>query len=277
MKICRICQTALGPPDYFADAPAMTSLSTMIEVETSVSVCRNCGHPQSPDLPNVQAFYDHDYRISLQSADHDQLYEMGVDGPIFRTHHQMKLLLDLDVPQGGKVLDFGAAKAVTLRSFMEHRNDIFPHVFDVSEDYRSHWDGWISADAQATYELPARWSDHFDLITAHFVIEHVADPVAVFRSLENCLAPSGQLFFTVPDPISNPGDFLVVDHLNHFVASSLWPYRLKQQAWKLFPYGKICSAVPMSSLHNVGHVNKPNTKLPLRILHLFYLMTGTTY
>ena len=81
MKNCRICESALAQPDYRADAPAMTSLSTMIDIGTEVFVCRTCGHVQSPDLPDVQGFYDHDYRISLQSDGHDQLYEMSADGP----------------------------------------------------------------------------------------------------------------------------------------------------------------------------------------------------
>ncbi len=218
---CRICGTALGAPDFAALAPAMTSLSTRIDVPTVVSVCRSCGHVQSPDLPDVQAFYDHDYRISLQSDDHDQLYELGPDGPVFRTAHQTALLLALDLPQGTQVLDFGAAKATTTRRLIGSRPDLRPHVFDVSEDYRVHWAGWVAPEAQATYRLPADWSCRFDLITAHFVLEHVADPVAVLSDLARCLAPGGQLFFTVPDPVGNPGDLLVADHLNHFVPSSL--------------------------------------------------------
>lgn len=218
---CRVCQAPLGPPDYVQPAPAMTSLSTRIGVPTEVSVCRACGHVQSPDLPDVQAFYDHDYRISLQSDDHDQLYEMGPCGPVFRTAHQAALLLALELPQSAQLLDFGAAKATTTRRLMASRPDLRPHVFDVSEDYRTHWAGWVSPDAQATYRLPQDWTGRFDLVTAHFVLEHVTDPVAVLRELACCLAPSGRLFFTVPDPISNPGDLLVADHLNHFVASSI--------------------------------------------------------
>src|SRR5690606_8329719 len=112
--------------------------------------------------------------------DHDQLYEIGRDGPVFRTAHQSALLEALNVAAGAKVLDFGAAKATTSRRFMAARPDIVPHVFDVSEDYRAHWADWVPPGAQATYRLPADWSGRFDLITAHFVLEHVADPVAVF-------------------------------------------------------------------------------------------------
>lgn len=221
MTNCRVCTKALDKADYSSPAPAMTSLSTRIAVPTIVHVCRNCGHVQSPDLPDVQAFYDHEYRISLQSDDHDQLYAIEDGKPVFRTQKQVNLLAELEIPKGAKVLDFGAAKAVTLREFFKARPDIQPHVFDVSEDYREHWQSWLPNDAQATYALPVSWAGKFDLITAHFVLEHVADPVAVLADLVRCLSPDGQLFFTVPDPIENSGDLLVADHLNHFVTSSI--------------------------------------------------------
>ncbi|GAB1360960.1 hypothetical protein MASR1M32_01960 [Rhodobacter sp.] len=221
VSACRVCGTVLDAPDYVAPAPSMTSLSTRIDVATEVSVCRACGHVQSPDLPDVQAFYDHDYRISLQSDDHDQLYEAGPSGRVFRTGHQTDLLLSLDLPKGARLLDFGAAKATTTRRLTEARPDLCPHVFDVSEDYRPHWAGWVPPEAQATYRLPEDWTGRFDLITAHFVLEHVANPVSVLKDLARCLAPQGRLFFTVPDPVGNPGDLLVADHLNHFVPSSI--------------------------------------------------------
>ena len=221
MTACRICGTALGPPDYAAPPPAMTSLSTQLDVATEVSVCRTCGHVQSPDLPDLQAFYDQDYRISLQSDDHDQLYEMQDDRPVYRTERQAEILADLELPEGAQLLDFGAAKAVTTRRLMKMRPDLKPHVFDVSNDYRAHWADWIPDEAQATYELPDDWTGKFDVVTAHFVLEHVAEPVAILRDMKRCLAPGGMLFFSVPDPEGNAGDLLVVDHVNHFVPSSL--------------------------------------------------------
>ena len=221
MNACRICGAALRPADYAAPPPAMTSLSTQLDVGTEVSVCRTCGHVQSPDLPDLQDFYDHEYRISLQSDDHDQLYEMRGDRPVYRTERQAEILADLDLPQEARLLDFGAAKAVTTRRLMKVRPDLKPYLFDVSNDYRDHWADWIPADAQATYELPEDWAGAFDVLTAHFVLEHVADPVAVLRTLARCLAPGGMLFFSVPDPEGNAGDLLVVDHVNHFVPSSL--------------------------------------------------------
>lgn len=221
MTTCRICTATISDHEYYSAAPAMTSLSTLISTPTEVHVCDACAHVQSPDLPDVQAFYDHDYKISLQSEGHDQLYELRDGVPLFRTAHQASLVLDLDPAKGAKVLDFGAAKATTLRAVCKQRPDLVPHVFDVSEDYRGHWDGWVAKDRQATYELPENWTGLFDLVTAHFVLEHVADPVGILTDVRRCLAPTGQLFFTVPDPLGNSGDLLVADHLNHFTVPSL--------------------------------------------------------
>lgn len=221
MISCRVCSQRVGDADFVLPSPAITSLSTRLPIPTQVWVCRSCGHPQSPDLPDIQAFYDTEYRISLQSEDHDQLYEMGPDGPIFRTAHQALLVLKHALPHNAAVLDFGAAKAATLQKIVAARPDIRPHVFDISEDYRLYWQKWLPTDAQATYRLPSHWAGTFDLITAHFVLEHVAEPVVVLKDLSRCLKPDGFLFFTVPDPIGNPGDLLVVDHLNHFVPSSI--------------------------------------------------------
>ena len=221
MSDCRICACALAAPDFHAPSPAMTSLSTLLATETEVRVCTTCGHVQSPDLPDVQAFYDHEYRISLQSDEHDQLYEQRGDATVFRTDRQAELVLELDVPQGARILDFGAAKAATLRKVCKARPDLKPHVFDVSRDYLAYWQEWIPGDHQATYDLPEAWRGRFDIITAHFVLEHVADPVTILKSLRECLAPGGRLFFTVPDPLANPGDLLVIDHLNHFTGPSI--------------------------------------------------------
>jgi SAM-dependent methyltransferase len=94
-------------------------------------------------------------------------------------------------------------------------------VFDVSDDYRVFWREWISIDATATYKLPDDWRGSFDLITAHFMLEHVVDPHSILIDLASLLSPEGQLFLLVPNAIANPSDLIVVDHLSHFTAGSL--------------------------------------------------------
>ncbi|WP_298432869.1 methyltransferase domain-containing protein [uncultured Jannaschia sp.] len=218
---CRVCAAKLDAPDFDDPGPSLTSIRTVLDLPTRVWLCENCGHAQSPDLPELSDFYDTQYRISLDIDGHDQLYENAAGEQVFRTAYQAELVAALEITNGAKVLDFGAGKATTLQRVIENRPDIQPHVFDVSRDYTEHWAGWVPEDQQATYALPDGWTDRFDLITAHFVLEHVPDPVAILHELSRCLAPGGRLFLSVPDCGSNTGDLLVVDHLNHFTAASL--------------------------------------------------------
>lgn len=221
MHTCRICSTALGGPDLTISAPALTSITTRLDVSTLVYVCRKCAHAQSPDLPDVSAFYANDYKISLRTEGFDQLYEARDDGFLFRTEHQTALIQSESVIEGARVLDFGCAKADTLRALFASRSDIEPHVFDVSDDYRSYWQGWVKSENQATHKLPKSWVGRFDYVTAHFVFEHIANPVDVLREVADCLTDDGRVFLTVPNTETNSGDLLVVDHLNHFSNTSI--------------------------------------------------------
>jgi SAM-dependent methyltransferase len=219
---CRLCRTPLDAPAYRAPAPALTSTQRHLDTATVVYICETCGLAQSPDLPDVKAFYASEYRISLDSVEHDQLVTLGDGRSVFRTDFQADALISMCAPrQGARVLDYGAAKAATLRKLKAARPDILPHVFDVSDDYRGHWAEWVAPANMATHELPTAWRDRFDLVTAHFVLEHVVDPVKVLFDLASLLAPDGQLFLSVPDALANPGDLIVVDHLNHFTRESL--------------------------------------------------------
>jgi len=221
MTECRVCGSPLGPPDYLAAPPSLTSISTHLTIPTEIYICRHCGHGQSADLPKIQEFYDTEYRISLQSDQHDQLYEVRDGQPVYRTQRQAEILSAIGLPLEARLLDFGAAKGSTLRTLLESRPDLRPSIFDVSQDYVDFWQEWVPACEQATHHLPAEWQARFDLVTAHFVLEHVVDPVGTLRRLAGLLAPGGRVFFTVPDPLRNTGDFLVVDHVNHFTTSSL--------------------------------------------------------
>lgn len=220
--LCRVCQSDLGVPIFASQPPAVTSLATLIDMPTSVYVCATCGHCQSDDLPDLKAFYDTSYRISLASDDHDQVYEVRRGTTIFRTDRQAEVVIDLvEMHHGAKILDYGAAKATTLRKIIAKRPGLLPHVFDVSEDYRPYWNSWLGNDASATYQIPPGWHGKFNVVMAHYVIEHVSDPVAVLGDLRGLLAPGGKLMFSVPDWTQNTGDLLVADHTNHFSETSI--------------------------------------------------------
>ncbi|MBX4862980.1 class I SAM-dependent methyltransferase [Rhizobium sophorae] len=223
MTVCRVCGGKIAEPAYEAPAPALTSIMTLLDIHTRVYVCNGCGHAQCDEIPDIETFYDTGYRISLGSEGQDQIFAVKPDGTvIYRTDHQAEIARNLlNLPERAKLLDYGAAKADTLRKIVAKRPDIEPHVFDISRDYASAWNGWIAPDAQAAYEVPAAWDGRFDAVMSHFVIEHVADPVGFVRRIHKLLKPRGTLLLSMPDASANPGDMTVADHVNHFSEASL--------------------------------------------------------
>jgi len=222
MEICRVCGAELGAPILQSPPPSITSICTLLDVDGCVWACDECGHAQSANLNRIEQFYDTEYRISLATEGYDQLYEIAAGRPVFRAEHQAKLVKETcELRPGSVVLDYGAAKAGTLRQLSSGMPGLECYVYDVSRDYQASWQDWIPAARQATYEVPEAWADTFDLVTAHFVLEHVVEPVKILKTIARVLKPAGHVFFLVPDPISNPGDLVVVDHVNHFTESSL--------------------------------------------------------
>ncbi|HWU60528.1 MAG TPA: class I SAM-dependent methyltransferase [Ensifer sp.] len=220
--LCRLCQTDCGSPLLDFPSPSIVSTTAILDAPTTAYVCPSCGHVQKPDFTEVASFYDQSYRISLDSGDHDQLYAV-VDGqPIYRTQFQAELASRLlGIGSGMAVLDYGCGKAATLERIMQDIPGITPAVFDISSSYKAHWDRWVAPGDQAMYRVPAEWSGRFDRVMAHFVLEHATDPQAVFSEIARVLAPDGKAFVSVPNVFGNPGDLLVVDHVNHFTPASL--------------------------------------------------------
>lgn len=222
MESCRLCAAPLSLPEYSAAAPALLDGGKALNVPTEVFICDHCGLAQSPDFPDMREFYAHEYKVSLDSADHDQIITLGNGKSLFRTDFQKEAVLNLAKPRSGAhVLDFGSGKASTLKKLQAARPDIVPYVFDVSEDYRPYWSEWVHPDNVATHKTPDAWRGRFDLVMAHFVLEHVAEPADTLRLLATLLSPAGELYLSVPNSLANPGDLLVVDHLSHFSPGSL--------------------------------------------------------
>ncbi len=219
---CRLCQTDCGSPLLDFPSPSIVSTTAILDAPTTAYVCPSCGHIQKPDFAEVGAFYDQSYRISLDSGDHDQLYAVVNGQPVYRTQFQAELATRLlDIGTGMAVLDYGCGKAATLQRITQNIPGIKPAVFDISSSYKPYWDQWVAPGDQAMYRVPSEWSGRFDRVMAHFVLEHATDPQAVFSEIGRVLAPGGKAFVTVPNVFGNPGDLLVIDHVNHFTPASL--------------------------------------------------------
>jgi SAM-dependent methyltransferase len=173
-------------------------------------------------IPDLVTYYAHNYPIGLGSEDDDQLYEMRDGNPVFRTDHQAQMLVDLvDWRPGARVLDHGCAKSSTFRKALPKLPGIELCLYDVSDRYRRYWDELIPPVRQAVNHLPSEWSGRFDVVTSFFSLEHIVQVREVLAQITALLAPQGQLYLVVPDVFENRGDFVVIDHVNHFTSRSL--------------------------------------------------------
>ena len=230
MSICNVCNTEhLAPVYVSAENVSITSLTEIRRGRTEVFSCANCGHLQTPPLPDLDHYYNEQYRILLDSDDEDQLYKIVNGEKLFRVPHQVQTLLrKIDLPLGAKVLDYGCAKGASSKRLAEMRPDLQVHLFDVSRMYLPFWERFSTDDRWATHDVPANWTGQFDAVFSMYVAEHVAEPIAFARQISSLLKPGGSLYWLVPNVAANTADFIVADHVNHFSEHSLMT--LMQQA-----------------------------------------------
>jgi SAM-dependent methyltransferase len=201
---------------------SISSTARQIAVPTVVYVCEVCAHVQTPPLEDIGNYYDTDYNVHLESDDTDDLYAVRDGTPVYRAQHQANIALEkLALPDGASVLDYGCGKGMSLRALLAVRPDLDGFVFDVSDAYRAAWAAFLPRENQATYVAPQTWHDRFDAVLSFFALEHVAAPVGFLAGIRRLLKPGGTLHLTVPNVRRNIGDFIVVDHVNHFMPSSL--------------------------------------------------------
>ena len=220
---CNICASPLGQPVYrSANNASITTMNKIIPGRTEVFFCGACGHLQTTELPNLDAYYATEYEINFASEDDDQLYKV-IDGrPVYRAEHQANVLLrKLHFGAGHRVLDYGCAKAATLRKVATAHTDIVPYAFDVTDKYVPAWQRFIAAGHWATHRVPAVWDATIDIVLSFYALEHVRDPRDFLRTVRRLLKPGGTFYFVVPDAYANVADFVVADHINHFSESSL--------------------------------------------------------
>jgi SAM-dependent methyltransferase len=220
---CLVCGVSSGAPAYRHDgAVSVSSTARPVALPTVVYVCDRCGHVQTPPLDDAGGYYANAYGVHLESEDADDLYAVREGVPVYRAQHQANVgLAKLDLPVGAAVLDFGCGKGMTLRALLAARPDLDGAVFDVSDAYRAAWSTFVSPENQAAFAPPPSWEGRFDAVLSFFALEHAVDPHRFLAEIRRLLRPGGALHLTVPNVRRNVGDFIVVDHVNHFMPTSL--------------------------------------------------------
>ena len=223
IQLCNICSLEISDPVYASQSKtSITSLCNLVNGSTAVYFCDSCSHIQTTEIDNIDGYYDKDYKLLVESDEEDQIYCIRDGEKVFRYDHQVDTLCELlDIPHGANVLDYGCAKATTIKKLVGRRGDLTPYLFDVSDMYVPFWKKFANENNWATYGLNDRWNGTIDVVTSFFSLEHVASPKTMLSKISNLLKTHGLFYCIVPDVLQNIADFVVVDHVNHFTRSSI--------------------------------------------------------
>ena len=204
------------------DTKNITSIRTLVEDSVEVFFCKCCAHLQTIGFSGVSEFYDKNYDLLINSEDEDQIYKIENGVELFRYDFQVDTLLQkLEIPLNAKILDYGCAKAASLKKICAIRGDIEPFVYDISKSYIDYWDQFIPKDNQSTYKPDISWNGTINIITSFFSLEHVSDPNHELARIYDLLENDGIVYAIVPNVYENPADFIVADHINHFSKESI--------------------------------------------------------
>ncbi len=221
---CNVCGAPFDAPIFeSAEAKSLTTMNTLINGKTTVYFCAHCQHGQTNELPDLVEFYATEYEINIDSEDDDQLYDV-IDGKeIYRSEHQARVLMSkIDLSRHRKVLDYGCAKAPTLRQVCGAVPGIEPYLYDVTDKYIPFWETFPSKAQWATHSPDPKWHGQIDVVLSFYALEHIPHLAGILGDVRALLVDGGYFYFIVPDMYQNAADFVVADHVNHFSRQSLW-------------------------------------------------------
>lgn len=181
-------------------------------------ICDGCGLLRTDPMPTDAAlaeYYRHHYRFDYQLV--------GTKPPrrhLVRTRAEAaRRVALLALPPAARVLDHGSGSGEFLLAGAAAGWDMTG--VEPGEAYARHA---RTAGARVFDALPPPDERGFDAITAHHVLEHLRDPVAVLRDLAARLAQGGVVYLSVPDMGPNPRpafDRLHFAHVHGFVPETL--------------------------------------------------------
>ena len=114
--LCNVCKNPIPNTIYESDS-SLTSLCLVYEKEkTKIRYCECCTHLQTDTIGSLETYYDQEYEILTNSEEEDQIYEVKEGKPIFRTDHQINVLLEkIEFNKESRVLDYGCAKSSMMK------------------------------------------------------------------------------------------------------------------------------------------------------------------
>lgn len=184
--------------------------------------CEQCGLMQVNPRPSAQGldvFYRQHYRRLYQNTVHpDQQYVARFQKQA-RLHGTARYLLDsLHIPRRGRLLDYGCGEGSLFVALREA--GFTGSLLGVEPDLA--FGSFAATQGRATVTQTLTVETALDGIVLNHVLEHLAEPIFLLRSLIPLLNANGLLYVDVPDAreYRSPGD-LHLAHLWHFTPATL--------------------------------------------------------
>jgi SAM-dependent methyltransferase len=125
-----------------------------------------------------------------------------------------------DVPPHGRLLDIGCGNGAFLRAFATKYPGWELAGSEQVESFRDAVLGIPGVTRFYSGDL-ADIEERFDIVTGIHVVEHLTDPVTLFRTTKDLIKRGGKLFLQTPCFLDNPFDLMVADHCSHFRLATL--------------------------------------------------------
>jgi len=223
---CHICRSS-SVDRLPQDGTPFRLVSSDVQPVTGTAeylLCSNCETVQKAVTPAWQAMADGiyaNYDINHQSRGAEPMVFDTAKGSGPRSLILLRNFFDkVDLPEKGRLLDFGCSNGNLLKSF----HGLRPAWKLSGAELFDTWRDTVMAlpGVEAFYSGPQpSFEGTFDVISLSHVLEHVQDPVAFLKGFSGRLSERGRILLASPNLRQNPIDLIIADHCTHFDERSL--------------------------------------------------------
>ncbi len=182
--MCPICQATQATPFYAKHSYTLVR-------------CTTCGAIFVSPMPTAEELTAHYQQAGYFTGECEQGYLNYADmKKALLPHFQRRLhIIESQVPQRGRLLDFGCAAGYFLEVAQQHGWHV--SGVELSQDMARNAEQLLHVPISSSLEAaPDR---DLDAITLWEVIEHLPDPIATLRQLLDRLRPGGMLMLSTPN------------------------------------------------------------------------------
>jgi len=185
--------------------------------------CSQCGLIRTDPMPTPEelaTYYAESYRLDYQGARADPS-RFHVTRSLREAQARLALLTPALHPRA-RLLDFGSGSGEFIARAQEAGCEVVgiePGRTYAAFARRRYGVAVIDDERQSSFA-----AEHFDVITAHHVLEHLRDPVDALKRLAAWLAPNGVVYVSVPNMAAEhkrPHERFHFGHTHGFVPETL--------------------------------------------------------